>query len=56
MLSVLQTVFSKPMERVALLTATEVATIFPNLDEIIDMHCESFQLFVSLPGFSVAVS
>ncbi|XP_016893481.1 rho guanine nucleotide exchange factor 1 isoform X3 [Cynoglossus semilaevis] len=38
MLSVLQTVFSKPMERVALLTATEVATIFPNLDEIIDMH------------------
>lgn len=56
MLSVLQTVFSKPMERVALLTATEVATIFPNLDEIIDMHCESFQLFVSFPGFSVAVS
>ncbi|XP_071326350.1 rho guanine nucleotide exchange factor 1 isoform X9 [Trachinotus anak] len=38
MLSVLQTVFSKPLEREELLTATEIAAIFPNLDEIIEMH------------------
>ncbi|XP_076008666.1 rho guanine nucleotide exchange factor 1 isoform X2 [Genypterus blacodes] len=38
MLSVLQTVFSKPLEREELLTTTELATIFPNLDEIIEMH------------------
>ncbi|XP_034029897.1 rho guanine nucleotide exchange factor 1b isoform X2 [Thalassophryne amazonica] len=38
MLSVLQTVFSKPLEREELLTATELAAIFPNLDEIIEMH------------------
>ncbi|XP_041843084.1 rho guanine nucleotide exchange factor 1b isoform X2 [Melanotaenia boesemani] len=38
MLSVLQTVFSKPLEKEELLTTTELATIFPNLDEIIDMH------------------
>ncbi|KAM3873274.1 rho guanine nucleotide exchange factor 1 [Diretmus argenteus] len=38
MLSVLQTVFSKPLEREEILTTTELATIFPNLDEIIDMH------------------
>lgn len=40
MLSVLQTVFWKPLEREELMTATELATIFPSLDEIIDMHCE----------------
>lgn len=39
-LSVLQMVFSKPLEREELLTATELATIFPNLDEIIEMHCK----------------
>ncbi|XP_070823383.1 rho guanine nucleotide exchange factor 1 isoform X2 [Chaetodon trifascialis] len=38
MLSVLQMIFSKPLEREELLTATELAAIFPNLDEIIDMH------------------
>ncbi|XP_029927673.1 rho guanine nucleotide exchange factor 1 isoform X3 [Myripristis murdjan] len=38
MLSVLQTVFSKPLEREEILTSTELATIFPSLDEIIDMH------------------
>ncbi|XP_071400345.1 rho guanine nucleotide exchange factor 1 isoform X1 [Centroberyx affinis] len=38
MLSVLQTVFSKPLEREEILTSTELATIFPNLDEIIEMH------------------
>ncbi|XP_029600568.1 rho guanine nucleotide exchange factor 1 isoform X2 [Salmo trutta] len=38
MLSVLQTVFWKPLEREELMTATELATIFPSLDEIIDMH------------------
>ncbi|XP_044214799.1 rho guanine nucleotide exchange factor 1b isoform X2 [Thunnus albacares] len=38
MLSVLQTVFSKPLERDELLTSTELAAIFPNLEEIIEMH------------------
>lgn len=40
MLSVLQMIFSKPLEREELLTADELAAIFPNLDEIIEMHCE----------------
>uniref|UniRef100_A0A3P8SMN7 DH domain-containing protein n=1 Tax=Amphiprion percula TaxID=161767 RepID=A0A3P8SMN7_AMPPE len=40
MLSVLQMVFSKPLERQELLAATELAAIFPSLDEIIEMHCE----------------
>lgn len=40
MLSVLQMIFSKPLEREGLLTANELAAIFPNLDEIIDMHRE----------------
>ncbi|XP_028325742.1 rho guanine nucleotide exchange factor 1 isoform X3 [Gouania willdenowi] len=39
MLTVLQTIFSKPLEREELLTSTELATIFPSLDEIIEMHC-----------------
>ncbi|XP_075907111.1 rho guanine nucleotide exchange factor 1 isoform X3 [Nelusetta ayraudi] len=38
MLSVLQMVFSKPLEREELLTSTDVATIFPSLDEIIEVH------------------
>ncbi|XP_041649604.1 rho guanine nucleotide exchange factor 1b isoform X4 [Cheilinus undulatus] len=38
MLSVLQMVFSRPLEKEELLTATELAAIFPNLDEIIEMH------------------
>ncbi|XP_061675090.1 rho guanine nucleotide exchange factor 1b isoform X2 [Syngnathoides biaculeatus] len=43
MLSVLQMVFSKPLEREELLTATEQATIFPNLDEIIEMHYHFYE-------------
>ncbi|XP_008288283.1 rho guanine nucleotide exchange factor 1 isoform X2 [Stegastes partitus] len=43
MLSVLQMVFSKPLEREELLTTTEVATIFPNLDEIIEMHYNFYE-------------
>ncbi|XP_061530287.1 rho guanine nucleotide exchange factor 1b isoform X3 [Phycodurus eques] len=43
MLSVLQMVFSKPLEREELLTATELATIFPNLDEIIEMHYHFYE-------------
>uniref|UniRef100_A0A7N8XRE6 Rho guanine nucleotide exchange factor (GEF) 1 n=1 Tax=Mastacembelus armatus TaxID=205130 RepID=A0A7N8XRE6_9TELE len=46
MLSVLQVVFAKPLERVELLTATELSAIFPNLDDIIEMHCESHCLTV----------
>ncbi|XP_053468058.1 rho guanine nucleotide exchange factor 1b isoform X2 [Ictalurus furcatus] len=38
MLSVLQTVFSRPLEREAIVDSTELATIFPSLDEIIEMH------------------
>lgn len=41
MLSVLQTVFSRPLEREAIVDANELATMFPSLDEIIEMHCES---------------
>lgn len=40
MLSVLQVIFSKPLEREQLLTTIELSTIFPSLDEIIDIHCE----------------
>lgn len=42
MLSVLQMIFSKPLERAELLTADELATIFPNLDEIIEMHRKKY--------------
>ncbi|XP_067093468.1 LOW QUALITY PROTEIN: rho guanine nucleotide exchange factor 1 [Osmerus mordax] len=38
MLSVLQMVFSRPLEREGIMTSTDLATIFPNLDEIIEMH------------------
>ncbi|XP_077069195.1 rho guanine nucleotide exchange factor 1 isoform X9 [Siphateles boraxobius] len=38
MLSVLQTVFSRPLEREEIMSTTELATIFPSLDEIIEMH------------------
>lgn len=41
MLSVLQTVFARPLEREAIMETTELDTIFPSLDEIIEMHCES---------------
>lgn len=40
MLIVLQTVFSRPMEREDLFSAQEIAAIFPSLDEIIEMHSE----------------
>ncbi len=39
MLSVLQTVFFRPLEREEIMNMTELATIFPSLDEIIEMHC-----------------
>lgn len=48
MLSVLQMIFSKPLEREDLLTSTELSAIFPNLDEIIDMHCECKEAFSEL--------
>ncbi|KTG46867.1 hypothetical protein cypCar_00015635 [Cyprinus carpio] len=38
MLSVLQTVFSRPLEREDIMSITELATIFPSLDDIIEMH------------------
>lgn len=40
MLSVLQWVFAKPLERAEILSALDLETIFPSLEEIIDMHCE----------------
>ncbi|KAM6995749.1 rho guanine nucleotide exchange factor 1 isoform 2-T2 [Tautogolabrus adspersus] len=43
MLSVLQMVFSRPLEREELLTSTELAAIFPNLDEIIEMHYNFYE-------------
>ncbi|XP_077950509.1 rho guanine nucleotide exchange factor 1 isoform X5 [Gasterosteus aculeatus] len=43
MLSVLQMIFSKPLEREELLTATELAAIFPNLDELIEMHYNFYE-------------
>uniref|UniRef100_UPI0037E7C6E4 rho guanine nucleotide exchange factor 1 isoform X1 n=2 Tax=Semicossyphus pulcher TaxID=241346 RepID=UPI0037E7C6E4 len=43
MLSVLQMVFSRPLEREELLSTTELATIFPNLDEIIEMHYNFYE-------------
>lgn len=38
MLSVLQVIFVRPLEREELLTSTELAAVFPNLDEITEMH------------------
>ncbi|XP_036414402.1 rho guanine nucleotide exchange factor 1b isoform X2 [Colossoma macropomum] len=38
MLSVLQTVFYRPMEREAIMSVTELDAIFPSLDDIIDLH------------------
>ncbi|XP_058232194.1 rho guanine nucleotide exchange factor 1b isoform X2 [Hemibagrus wyckioides] len=38
MLSVLQTVFSHPLEKEGLLESAELNAIFPSLDEIIEMH------------------
>ncbi|XP_026856903.2 rho guanine nucleotide exchange factor 1b isoform X2 [Electrophorus electricus] len=38
MLSVLQTVFSRPLEREEIMNTNEVSAIFPNLDDIIEMH------------------
>uniref|UniRef100_H3CRZ0 Rho guanine nucleotide exchange factor (GEF) 1 n=1 Tax=Tetraodon nigroviridis TaxID=99883 RepID=H3CRZ0_TETNG len=43
MLSVLQMIFSKPLEREQLLTTIELSTIFPNLDEIIEMHYNFYE-------------
>ncbi|XP_034077547.1 rho guanine nucleotide exchange factor 1b isoform X4 [Gymnodraco acuticeps] len=38
MLSVLQMIFYRPLAREELLTYTDLSAIFPNLDEIIEMH------------------
>ncbi|XP_048880209.1 rho guanine nucleotide exchange factor 1b isoform X5 [Brienomyrus brachyistius] len=38
MLSVLQTVFFRPLERREIMTLPELSTIFPNLDDIFEMH------------------
>ncbi|KAI4883625.1 hypothetical protein NFI96_012917 [Prochilodus magdalenae] len=38
MLSVLQTVFYRPLEREEIMSTQELNAIFPNLDDIIDMH------------------
>ncbi|XP_035278095.1 rho guanine nucleotide exchange factor 1b isoform X3 [Anguilla anguilla] len=38
MLSVLQNVFFRPLEREMIMPLTELAAIFPSLDEIIDLH------------------
>ncbi|XP_028435937.1 rho guanine nucleotide exchange factor 1 isoform X3 [Perca flavescens] len=43
MLSVLQMIFSKPLEREGLLASPELAAIFPNLDEIIEMHYNFYE-------------
>ncbi|XP_029695180.1 rho guanine nucleotide exchange factor 1 isoform X2 [Takifugu rubripes] len=43
MLSVLQGIFSKPLEREELLTTIELSTIFPSLDEIIEMHYNFYE-------------
>ena len=40
MLIVLQSVFSRPLEKEELLSTQETHAIFPNLDEIIEMHSE----------------
>ncbi|CAL8258612.1 unnamed protein product [Boreogadus saida] len=38
MLTVLQTIFSKPLEREEILTGPELAAIFPSLEEILEVH------------------
>ncbi|XP_051576686.1 rho guanine nucleotide exchange factor 1-like isoform X2 [Myxocyprinus asiaticus] len=43
MLSVLQTVFFRPLEREDIIRKDELYTIFPNLDEIIEMHYAFFE-------------
>ncbi|XP_076868856.1 rho guanine nucleotide exchange factor 1 isoform X3 [Brachyhypopomus gauderio] len=48
MLSVLQTMFSRPLERDAIITSEEVSAIFPNLDEIIEMHYAFYETLKKL--------
>ncbi|XP_051574615.1 rho guanine nucleotide exchange factor 1b isoform X2 [Myxocyprinus asiaticus] len=43
MLSVLQTVFFRPLEREQIISKDELNIIFPNLDEIIEMHYAFFE-------------
>ncbi|XP_056617990.1 rho guanine nucleotide exchange factor 1b isoform X3 [Triplophysa dalaica] len=43
MLTVLQTVFYRPLEKGDIMLTEEVSAIFPNLDEIIDMHYAFFE-------------
>ncbi|XP_054597090.2 rho guanine nucleotide exchange factor 1 isoform X2 [Nothobranchius furzeri] len=48
MLSVLQTVFSKPLEREELLSPIELDAIFPSLDDIIDIHYNFYECLKKL--------
>uniref|UniRef100_A0A1A8FC88 Rho guanine nucleotide exchange factor (GEF) 1b n=1 Tax=Nothobranchius korthausae TaxID=1143690 RepID=A0A1A8FC88_9TELE len=48
MLSVLQTVFSKPLEREELLSPIELDAIFPSLDDIIDIHYHFYEFLKKL--------
>lgn len=50
MLSVLQVIFSKPLEREELLSTIELSTIFPSLDEIIEMHCKRIRGIPECPA------
>ncbi|KAM9309392.1 rho guanine nucleotide exchange factor 1 isoform 2-T3 [Pholidichthys leucotaenia] len=43
MLTVLQMVFYKPLEREELLSVNDLAAIFPNLEEITDMHYNFYE-------------
>ncbi|XP_054903629.1 rho guanine nucleotide exchange factor 1b isoform X2 [Poeciliopsis prolifica] len=43
MLSVLQWVFAKPLEREEILSSLDLETIFPSLEEIIDMHYNFYE-------------
>ncbi|XP_032413551.1 rho guanine nucleotide exchange factor 1 isoform X6 [Xiphophorus hellerii] len=43
MLSVLQWVFAKPLEREEILSTLDLETIFPSLEEIIDMHYNFYE-------------
>nr|XP_015224252.1 PREDICTED: rho guanine nucleotide exchange factor 1-like [Lepisosteus oculatus] len=43
MLTVLQNVFARPMERESIMTSTELEAIFPNLEEIIEMHYSFYE-------------
>lgn len=56
MLSVLQTVFFRPLERREIMTLPELSTIFPNLDDIFEMHCESNPFVTALVLFAALMN